>query len=245
MIFSYSIFSNFCVFAAVLLLSCGFVAAQGCPTILIETPRGIGIPGEPFVVSATMKNVVGTGNYGYKWTVSGGVIDKGQGSASATIVTSREDAGTNITVKVFVEGLSSYCENVATETVGVAPIVGCVRPLDDFGAAKADDVQARIDNIYIQINNVSDPNFRIIFDMEFAESESIRERKLRIDRILHSIYSRKFDPRRVSFVISNERARTETRVWATFEENYISEWANRGILIDGQDMKHKLPTLFQ
>ncbi len=235
-----------CYVALIVLLilaSSESASAQGCPTITIQTPASVSMPGESFVVSAIVKNAVGLGDYKYSWTISAGVIEKGQGSASLTVLTGREHAGTNISVTVAVAGFSSYCANTATEQVGVAAIIGCYRPLDEFGADGVNEVRARLDNIYITLNN--NPGFRIMFEMEFAEDETTRDRTLRINRILDAIRLGKYDPSKVTFVISSEKERKSTKVWATLEKSYMSEWANRGILINGQDMKQELSTLFQ
>ena len=226
----------------VFMLSTTIVWGQGCPTIVIETPPNIAEPGDKFELSASVKGSLGLSNLKYDWTLSGGTIEKGQGSSVIYVGTSLENAGTNIQVKVEVSGLSSVCGNSATEVFGIAGI-RCIYPVDDFGALKANDVKARVDNLFIQLS--FNPNTFAILEMEFAENETVQQRRLRITNILDAISFRKYDFKKVVFFISNEKTSTSTRIRIVPLETDMAPWINRGAVVYGTDMKQKLPTLFK
>ncbi|MFN0139767.1 MAG: hypothetical protein ACKVQW_06735 [Pyrinomonadaceae bacterium] len=229
-----------CIVLFVINATRGF--GQGCPTIEILTPAGLTNAGDSFVVSAMVKSSLGVGSLKYAWTVSSGALADGQGSPTLSIATTREDAGKNISVTVKVEGLPSVCENKSTELVGIAPVFGCNMPADEFGAIKAPEVRAHIDNLFIHL--ISNPDMVALFEMEFSANETPRARKLRITRILDAIQLRKYDLDKVIFHISSEENQTTTRVRILPLSADYNKWINSGTLVYGRDMKQKLPTLF-
>lgn len=233
---------HFVLLSFVFVLSTTVVWSQGCPTILIETPPNVAQPGDKFELSALVKGSVGLSNLKFHWTLSSGTIEKGQGSSVISVSTTKENAGTNIHAKVDISGLSPVCENSASEVFGIAG-VPCVYPVDDFGAIKANDVKARIDNLFVQLS--FSPNTIALLEMEFAENEPLQQRRLRIENILAAISFRKYDLKKVVFLISNEKTSTVTRIRVAPLETDMAPWINRGTVVSGTDMKQKLPTLFQ
>ena len=235
------------IFHAVLLsfvfmLSTTIAWSQGCPAIVIETPPKMAQPGDKFELSASVKGSVGLSNLRYDWTLSGGIIEKGQGSSVISVGTTRENEGTNIQIKVVVSGLSPVCGNTAAEVIVVAGY-RCGLPVDEFGALKPNDVKARVDNVYIQLE--FNPNTFALLEMEFAENETVQQRRLRITNILDAVSFRKYDLKKIVFFISNEKTSTSTRIRVVPLETDMSSWINQGQLIYGTDMKQKLPILFQ
>lgn len=242
MIFPQKTIFHAVLFLFVFMLPASIVWSQGCPTILIETPPNVAQPGDKFELSALVKGSVGLSNLKFHWTLSSGTIEKGQGSSIISVSTTKENAGTNIQAKVDVSGLSPVCENSAGEVFGIAP-VPCVHPIDDFGALKANDVKARIDNLFVQLS--FSPNTIALLEMEFAENETVQQRRLRITNILDAISFRKYDVKKVIFFITNENTSTSTRIRVAPLETDMAPWINRGTVVYGTDMKQKLPTLFQ
>ena len=231
------------IFISLYLASCVFVSGQGCPVIEIVTPSASPIPGEAFVVNAVVKGSLGTGFLKYEWTTSSGLIEAGQNSAEISIRTSLEDAGRNLDIKLTVFGVSSVCNNKALEVIGVAALPIVCGLGQEFGALNSNEVKANVDNVYVQLDN--NPNTVVLFEMIFTESETRQQKKLRITRILDAIRFRKYDLNKAIFLISKEKDFTNTRVRILTLSADMSGLLKEGTLINGQDMKSQLPTLFQ
>ena len=231
------------VFVCLYLASCIFGFGQGCPTIEFATPNAMPRPGDAFVVKALIKGSLGTGSLKYEWTTSSGLIEAGQNSGEISIRTSLEDAAKNISIKVNVSGLSPVCDNTASDIVGIADLTIVCGLGEEFGAEKANDVKARVDNIFIMLDN--NPNTVVLFEMEFADSETPQERKMRVTRILDAIKFRKYDLNKAIFLISNNKERTTTRIRILPLSTDMSGFLAQGTLINGPDIRPKLSTLFQ
>lgn len=121
------------------------------PSWEVTGPSGLTKAGETMTFTA---NVGGGGDYTYNWSVSSGTIESGQGTPSITVRTTKEMASSNVTATVNVGGLprDCNCQDTDSETAGVEkediPVL-----VDEFGNLKDDDVKARVDNFYIQLNN--------------------------------------------------------------------------------------------
>jgi hypothetical protein len=130
----------------------------------------------------------------YNWTVTAGTIESGQGTPSIT-VRAPSDGTTNVTATVTLGGLDPNCNCPATddETAGVAPPL-TYEEVDQFGPASNDDVKARVDNFYIQLNNNPNAQGYII---NYGTPAEIRRRRA---QIMNAINFRKYDASRVTFV---------------------------------------------
>lgn len=120
-----------------------------CVSVGVTGPSGLTKPGDTMTFTA---NVGGSGDYTYNWSVSAGTIESGQGTSSIVVRTTNDMGGQNVTASVEVGGLCPECPRNASETAGVEkpgePIL-----VDEYGKLKDDDVKARVDNFYIQLNN--------------------------------------------------------------------------------------------
>lgn len=231
------------VFVSLFVGSCVFGFGQGCPTIEIVTPSVLTTAGDSFTVNAAIKSTLGVGSLKYNWSVSNGTIESGQGTSTLSVRTTREHAYENIKVTVTISGISSVCENTASETVAIAPVIAELAPADQFGAIGPNKVKAIIDNIFIELD--SDPNLFALFEMEFTDSETVQDRTLRITRILDAIKFRKYDVNKAIFLISNEKESTYTTVKILPLSMDMTDYINRGDLIHGRDINQRISTLFQ
>ncbi|MEP7076615.1 MAG: hypothetical protein ABI878_12485, partial [Acidobacteriota bacterium] len=131
----------------------------------------------------------------YNWTVSEGTIASGQGTPSITVTAPMSAAGGNITATVEIGGMDASCncpkDSSATGQYGGKPEKLTV---DEFGPAKDDDVKARVDNFYTQLNN--NPNSQG-FIINYGTPAEIKRRRA---QIVKAINFRKYDPSRVTFV---------------------------------------------
>ena len=161
-----------------------------CPPLSVSGPSGITNPGDAMTFTASS-----SGDVTYNWTVSAGTIESGQGTPSITVRTNRDMAGTNVTATVDIGGLPAGC-NCPASASETAPVAA--RPeanlIDQFGPATDDDVKARVDNFYTQLNNNPSAQGYII---NYGTPAEIKRRRA---QIMKAINFRKFDASRVTFI---------------------------------------------
>ncbi len=165
-----------------------------CPTITITGPGGTTNPGE--TMNFTLS---GLGSYTVNWSVSAGTIESGQGTASITVRAPADGSVSNITATAEVGGLDPNCNCTATysETGPVAPPEEA-KLIDEFGALKDDDVKARVDNFYIQLNNNPSSQGYIII---YGTPAEIKRRRAQIMKAINRPGT-SYDASRVTIVES-------------------------------------------
>jgi hypothetical protein len=160
-----------------------------CPTISVSGSPSVVQPGGTATFTASV-----SGDVTYSWSVSRGEIISGQGTPSIRVQAPNTSGG-NITATVTIGGLDPNCNCPTTdsETIGVAdkPTSTLV---DEFGRAVDDDVKARVDNFYIQLNNNPTAQGYII---NYGTPAQIRARRT---QIMKAINFRRYDASRVVFV---------------------------------------------
>ena len=162
-----------------------------CPTLSVSGPSGVTAPGETMTFTASVSG----GDVTYNWSVSAGTIESGQGTPSITVRTSPDMAGGNVTATVEIGGTppDCRCQTTASETAPVASVPEA-SIVDEFGPAVNDDVKARVDNFYTQLNNNPSAQGYII---NYGTPAQIRRRRA---QIVSAINFRNFDISRVTFV---------------------------------------------
>jgi hypothetical protein len=165
-----------------------------CPSISVNGPAGITDAGGIMTFTA---NVSGGSQdtITYNWTVSEGSIESGQGTPSITVRAPGNEAGGNITATVEIGGPDPSCKCPTTGSA-TGPYQGKPKPtvVDEFGKATDDDVKARVDNFYTQLN--ANPNSQG-FIINYGTPAEIKKRRA---QIVKAINFRKYDPSRVTFV---------------------------------------------
>jgi hypothetical protein len=172
----------------------------------VTGPSGVTAAGDTMTFTA---NTSGDVDVTYNWSVSAGTIESGQGTASITVRTTAEMAGTNVTATVELGGNAPNCSctNNASETAGVE-IERKPELVDEFGPLKDDDVKARIDNFYIRLQN--DPNARGVI-VNYGTPAQIKARKAQITKAINFL---KKDPSRITFVDGPDKGNgIETKLW--------------------------------
>ena len=136
-----------------------------------------------------------SGNVTYSWTVSAGTIESGQGTPVISVRTTREMGGSNVTATVEIGGTdpTCHCDVTKSETAPVQPNPTSTE-VETFGKAANDDVKARVDNFYIQLNN--NPNAQG-YVINYGSAAEIKARKAQIDK---AIAFRKYDRSRLVWV---------------------------------------------
>jgi hypothetical protein len=161
-----------------------------CPTISASGPSGVTLPGQPMTFTATS-----SGDVTYNWSVSAGTISSGQGSSSITVDTTGLAPGSNVMATVTMSGanMCGDCPKTASETAGIAARVQS-ELIDQYGKLSNDDVKARIDGFYTQLNNDPSSHGYIII---YGTPAQIKAARAQIDK---AIAFRKYDPSRVTIV---------------------------------------------
>ncbi len=182
-------------------------ASCTCPdSITVTGPASITIPGETMTFTANVSGGSQT-DATYNWSVTRGEIISGQGSPVITVQTTPDMAGGNVTATVDIGGLCATCNRTASETAGIQDVPK-PRQVDTFGNIPNDDVKARVDNFYIELNN--EPNSQGYIISYGTDKEIARREK----QIRDAIKFRKYEPSRVTFVRGGDRGSgVETTFW--------------------------------
>jgi len=161
-----------------------------CPTLSISG-GGVTQPGNDMNFTATS-----SGDVTYNWSVSAGTIKSGQGTSSISVDTTGL-AGQNVTATVNIGGSaidpSCGCTTSASETGSVAALP-TANLVDQYGKLSNDDVKARIDGFYTQLNNDPTSKGYIII---YGTPAQIKAARAQINK---AIAFRKYDASRVTIV---------------------------------------------
>ena len=169
---------------------CVVINNCSCPTLTVSGPAGVTNPGDAMTFTASSG-----GDVTYNWSVSAGTIESGQGTPSITVRTTKDMGGSNVTATVNIGGTdpACACKTTASETAPVAAPEGS-KVIDEFGKATDDDVKARVDGFYTQLNNNPNAQGYII---NYGTPAQIKKRRA---QIMKAINFRKYDKSRVTFV---------------------------------------------
>ncbi|HEV7699791.1 MAG TPA: hypothetical protein VGO43_06155 [Pyrinomonadaceae bacterium] len=176
-----------------------------CGTLSVSGPSGVVAPGSPMTFTA---NVSGGGDVTYNWAVSAGTISSGQGTSSITVDTTGL-AGQNVTATVDLGGLDPNCgcPSNASETGSVQGLPTATQ-IDEFGKVTNDDIKARVDGFYTQLNNNPAAQGYVI---NYGSPADIKARRA---AIMKAIAFRKYDPSRLTFVDGPDQGTgIMTRFW--------------------------------
>ncbi|MEP6788590.1 MAG: hypothetical protein ABJB40_09175, partial [Acidobacteriota bacterium] len=164
-----------------------------CGTLSASGPSGLTSPGDSMTFTAVVSG--GDATPTYNWTVSSGTITSGQGTPSITVATTKEMAGSTVTATIEVGGTNPACncQTTASATADVARKPELTK-VDEFGKLPDDEVKARVDNFYIQLNNNPSAQGYIV---NYGTPAEIAKRRA---QIMKAINFRKYDTSRVTFV---------------------------------------------
>ena len=178
-----------------------------CPTISVAEPSSVTAPGSTMTFTANLSGGSQDSTPTYNWTVSAGTIESGQGTPTITVATTPDMAGSNVTATVTVGGLCVDCtQNTASGTGSIASKPNATL-VDEFGVVKPDDLKARLDNFFLQLNN--DPTSRGVI----INSGTDREVARREADIRKAIRFRQFDESRITFKRGGTDAGINTKLY--------------------------------
>jgi len=211
---------------------------QNCPKLELVGPAGLIGPEDPVEFRVGSKEGLDLSSIKVKWTVSVGRIVSGDGTPKITFSSERSNAGkVKVTAKVM--NLPSDCGSMLLDEWGVMPPIG--DPIvDSFGKTSRNDLQARIDNIYAQLN--SNPTYEGLLILRFPEKTTAAYKTSRVKLFLQCLKYRKYDQTRVSFYLDSESGDEETRVLIgqTFDDYHFEP----SRLIKAEEIASKLKELF-
>lgn len=184
---------------------CDCEQACDCGSLDVSGPPAVVKPGETMTFRAEM-----TGgdqqNLNYNWSVDKGSILSGQGTPSIVVGGTDSLAGQTVSASVEVTADCAECTQTGSDTGIVAEKPDPVL-IDEFGKLANNDVKARIDNLYINLQ--SDPTATgYIINYGPAREVSRREKVIR-----DHIRMRSLDPDRVVLVNGGVEGSIRTRVW--------------------------------
>ena len=147
-----------------------------CGIVDIDGPATVEV-GAPVVLKAKVSN---TSNPEFKWSVSAGMIIKGQGTDEITVDTAGL-GGVKLIATVELIGAPVACKASASRTTEVnISNFFCGLALDQYGDLKFEDEKARLDNFAIQLFN--DRHSRGLIQIYVGQETFKREAAYRLDR---------------------------------------------------------------
>lgn len=195
---------NQVIFTAILILAFSFTAFTRsnenlCPKITIVSPDKMLVPFEASIFTVELDEKIELPNLRYDWTTSKGEITKGQGTSKIELFVTPEDYGANVTVNVKVTGLPENCNQTVSETFGVVSYIP-LEPLDQYEKVSANEEKARLDNLFFRLSQ--DETYEGVIILKFDKKTSMHTQIKRIRRIIKFLEFRKYDLKRVTFMLS-------------------------------------------
>jgi len=155
---------------------CDCIQICVCPTLSITGPAGVTNAGETMTFTANVSGGSGE-TVTYTWTVDRGTIIEGQGTPVIRVATTEDMAGGSVTATVDIGGICDQCDTRASETAGIAATIEA-NQVDEFGPLANDDVKARVQNFYVELNNNPSAQGYII-NYGTARQIAAREKQIR------------------------------------------------------------------
>jgi hypothetical protein len=219
---------HFSLIFTLILAGCFSIAAQSevnkCPEVTVSGPSGVTRVGDTMTFVANV-NSDDADKLGYERSVSAGTIEEGKGTSSIVVRTTKEMNDVSVTATVNITGLSEGCNATASEGGSVSAGCGLISPIDEFGRFSKNDTRARIDNFLIRLKHDPDSIGLIVIKLNERESRALK--LAFINNIRDALALRKFDPKRIEYVISKGPYETSATLWL------MPDAADRKGLTDG------------
>ncbi len=172
---------SFLVSTILVLSFCAGAFAQAnetspCPTISVTGPSGIPTPDEPITFTAEISEEAKKFKTEYKWTVTNGEIIEGQGTTVIKVLW-KEMCEKSLSAEFKVIGLPKNCISVASERAAtVCPPSS--KLVDEFSESISQIDKARLDNLFVEIQNDPSAVAYIFERFERKTSQNVIERKI-------------------------------------------------------------------
>ncbi len=179
--------------ATITVATCECEVECTCPTLDVTGPTGATTPGEVMTFTATVTGG-SQATVTYDWSVTSGTIIEGQGTPSIRVQTTPEMAGTNVTATVTIGGLCETCPQTSDSETGIVAALPTFSLIDTLEVLPADEVRARLDAFFTQLQN--DPTATAVIITDGSNRDVTRRETL----IRNHINFRNQDPNRFTFV---------------------------------------------
>lgn len=182
-------------------------ALSNCAKIEVSG-GGVIQPGEPMIFTANVTGLTKNSTLEYEWKVSSGTISSGQGTPSIAVDTIGL-SDINITAEVKIKGLHFYCTNTVSSSGVVRKKIPIIDP-DEFGRLPDNEIKARIQNLYVELDNNLTAQGCII---NYGTDKEIANRERQIQKAIKSL---KLDVNRLTMVRGGANpngAGVWTKVW--------------------------------
>ena len=188
------------------LLGVGIEAAfaqpnSGCPTVNVMGPAGIVEAGQKARYSAHVEPIDQSWTLEYKWTLSEGTIDSGQGTSQIEVI--QPDA--SLTVTVEIRGLPSGCPAVASELASGGDRVHMAKNL---GSVSGPITRRNIARIRSLLSEFQDDQYVQFWFIIAGKDDQTQAKKLNaLKRLMQEA------PERATYVLS-DKTDDKLVVWA-------------------------------
>lgn len=125
-----------------------------CPVMKVTCPTEVHVK-DKLTFSAELRGGDANVTPTYNWSVSAGAIESGQGTSTVIVDTDGVDPDSTVTATVEAGGFDRACGYGSTANSCTSIVLKKIeaRKLDEFGALKPKDEEARLDNFAIELNN--------------------------------------------------------------------------------------------
>lgn len=176
-----------------------------CPKFNVTGPSAVIRPGETITFALNAFDSEGLEIKEIKWSVDKGTIIAGQGKHTVIVAGTENLLDETVTAQVEIKtGLN--CIFSGKET-GMVAVGFHPHPQDEFGDISDDDIKARIDNLFIEVQY--SPN-SIGYIVSYGPRTLITKRQKIIQR---HIKFRKFDLKRIVFINGGKEKKIRSRFW--------------------------------
>lgn len=184
-------------------------APTSCPQVNVSCPD-VWKPGEPMTFAANISGGDPEVTPTFKWTVSGGRLDSGQGTSAITVYASGA-AGRAVTATVEVGGYDPACRmSVSCTLMPGLPVMA--RKVDEYGDIAVGSEKARLDNFAIELQN--DPTSRGYLICYGGRRDARHAARRRCDRAKNFLaVSRGVEPRRLVALDGGYRESPTVEAW--------------------------------
>jgi len=193
--------------ASILLFSLTLVGQNApvqCSGVTVVGPDKMIRAGEEMVFTTKLVGDKAPSPIKYHWTIDGGTIKSGQGTATLVVQTTKEDAARNITATVQIAPCGPLDYTVSSASGAVLPEF-CTKPLTEYGKIRWLDEMAQLDGLLIQLNSDLDTVGSVYIQLE--RRETMEDTKKHILKIVKHFRSRDkdFDVGRLMLLVQEGR----------------------------------------
>ncbi|MFN2513153.1 MAG: hypothetical protein ABR568_17235 [Pyrinomonadaceae bacterium] len=189
------------------LVKCPPLPPPVCPNVYITCPDRVEF-NQPVTFTSSLSGGSGNVTPNYNWTVSGGRIIEGQGTASIRVDTTGL-AGQTLRATLSMSGYPLDCS--ATCSISFPVPLTC-KKFDEFGQLARNDEKARLDNYAIEMqNDPSSTAYVVVYPGRRGQSGQVQNQKTRI--VDYLVNSRGFNAGRIVTIVGPPRDEMIVELW--------------------------------